>query len=114
MNSRRRPAGGVKSVQGDPSPSGTTKKRVSREEEINQLRSSRRAEEIRSHQKQRHQQHGGKRRSAATSADQSVDDGTKQNTHTATSRNIVHFDYICYCIHFYPIIPMGFGMSFFV
>ncbi|MEQ2308975.1 hypothetical protein AMECASPLE_033832 [Ameca splendens] len=49
MSSRRRPAGGVKSVQGDLSPSGTTKKRVSREEESNQRR-SRRAEEIRSHQ----------------------------------------------------------------
>ncbi|MEQ2300351.1 hypothetical protein AMECASPLE_024504 [Ameca splendens] len=83
MSSRRRPAGGVKSVQGDQSPSGTTKKRVSSEEEINQQRSSRRVEEeIRSHQKQRYQSHGEKRRFAATSAGQSVDDGTKQNTQT--------------------------------
>ncbi|MEQ2317036.1 hypothetical protein AMECASPLE_038697 [Ameca splendens] len=60
MSSRRRPAGGVKSVQGDPCPSGTTKKRVSRKEEINQRR-SRRTEEIRSHQKQR-QENGAPQR----------------------------------------------------
>ncbi|MEQ2208183.1 hypothetical protein XENOCAPTIV_029196 [Xenoophorus captivus] len=45
MSSRRRPAGGVKCIQGDPSPSGTKKKRVTSEEEINQRRSSRRAVE---------------------------------------------------------------------
>ncbi|MED6239810.1 hypothetical protein ATANTOWER_011465 [Ataeniobius toweri] len=95
MNSRRRPAGGVQSAQGDPSPSGTVKKSVSSEEEIIQGWSSRREKvEIECHQKQRYQQHGGKRRFAATSAGQAADEGTKQSkhihtyVHTATSRNI--------------------------
>ncbi|MEQ2292895.1 hypothetical protein AMECASPLE_027470 [Ameca splendens] len=85
MNSWRRPAGGVQSTQGDPSPSGTTKKSVSSEEEIIQGRSSRREEEeIETRQKQRYQQHGGKQRFAATSAGQAADEGTKQ-THTHDS-----------------------------
>ncbi|MEQ2312300.1 hypothetical protein AMECASPLE_029552 [Ameca splendens] len=83
MNSRRRPAGGVQSAQGDPSPSGTTKKRVSREEDINQGRSSRKEEEeIESHQKQRYQQHGGKRRFGATSAGQAADEALRRQRHT--------------------------------
>ncbi|MED6292070.1 hypothetical protein CHARACLAT_029941 [Characodon lateralis] len=75
MNSRRRPAGGVQSAQGDPSLSGTTKKSVSSEEEIIQGRSSRsEEEEIESHQKQHYQQHGGKWLFAATSAGQAADE----------------------------------------
>ncbi|MED6259670.1 hypothetical protein ATANTOWER_027893, partial [Ataeniobius toweri] len=52
------------------------RRRISSEEDINQGRSSRREEEeIESHQKQRYQQHGVKRRFAATSAGQAAAEG---------------------------------------
>ncbi|KAK5606395.1 hypothetical protein CRENBAI_021867 [Crenichthys baileyi] len=72
MSSRGRPAG-VQSAQEDPSPTGTTKKRASIEEESNQGMSSRRREEIRAQQKQRYQHQRRKRSFAATPSGQSVD-----------------------------------------